>query len=207
MKYEWRKEEKNIYLPKQTPVLVTVPKYKFFMVEGEGDPNKEGFSENIGALYTLSYTIRMMPKSGFTPPGYFEYTVYPLEAVWDSHEVPLENMLLNKDAFLYKAMIRQPDFVTHELFEKALASAIKKVAPSILKKVQLVEIEDGLSVQTMHIGPYDDEPATFAKMDLFLEENNLKRRTHTHREIYMGDPRKTAPEKLRTVLRVFVEQV
>lgn len=205
MKYEWKKAEKDIYLPKQSPVLITVPKYKFFMVEGEGDPNKKEFSENIGALYTLSYTIRMMPKSGFTPHGYFEYTVYPLEAVWDSHEVPLEDMLLNKDAFIYKAMIRQPDFVTQELFETALASASKKVDASILKKVQFVEIEDGLSVQTMHIGPYDDEPATFAEMDTFLKESNLQKRLHTHREIYMGDPRKAAPEKLRTVLRVFVE--
>ncbi len=207
MKYEWKKEEKNMYLPKQTPALVTVPNYNFFMIEGAGDPNQDAFSENIGALYALSYAIRMMPKSGTTPSGYFEYTVYPLEAVWDSTEIPDLAAPLNKNALLYKAMIRQPDFVTPTLFEMALASAAKKVAPAILKRVQFVEMEDGLSVQTMHIGPYDDEPATFAKIDAFLTENNLQKRSHTHRELYMGDPRKAAPEKLRTVLRVFVKHI
>ena len=126
MKYEWRKQEKNLYLPKQKPELITVPAQKFFMIKGKGNPNSEEFSEKIGVLYSLAYAIRMMPKQGFTPEGYFEYTVYPLEGIWDLSEEGRKLETLNKDELLYTIMIRQPDFVTEEVVQKAFERVRKK---------------------------------------------------------------------------------
>ena len=105
MKYEWRKQEKNLYLPKQKPELITVPEQKFFMIKGKGNLNSEEFSEKIGVLYSLAYAIRMMPKQGFTPEGYFEYTVYPLEGIWDLSDEGRKSETLNKDEFVYSIMI------------------------------------------------------------------------------------------------------
>jgi hypothetical protein len=207
MKYEWRKTEKDIYLPKQKPTLVTVPKQNFFMIRGKGDPNKEDFSQRVGALYALSYTVRMFPKGGYTPEGYFEYTVYPLEGVWDLTEYGKSFSTLNKDEFLYTIMIRQPEFVTDEVFAKAKETVLNKkkdIDPSILDEVTFESMEDGLSVQMMHLGSYDDEPATFQQMNTFIDDNGLEKRTKRHREIYLSDPRRTEKSKLKTVLRYMV---
>lgn len=205
MKRDWKKEEKDIYLPKAKPVPVTVPRYRFFTIEGSGNPNDEPFSQAIGALYSLTWTIRMMHKSGNVPAGHYEYSVHPLEAVWDGADDWNGSAPLDKSRLTYRVMIRQPDFVTEEIFQWALAECrVKKPSP-YLDKVSLAEMEDGLSVQLMHHGPYDDEPASFALMDDFLEESGLTRRGHTHREIYHGNPLKQAPDKLRTVLRYFVK--
>lgn len=202
MKYEWKKDEKNLYLPKQNPTLVTVPKQKFFMVSGKGNPNNnEEFAEKIGVLYSLSYAVRMMPKSGFTPEGYFEYTVYPLEGVWDLTEEGIKSDTLNKDEFLYTIMIRQPDFVNEEVVQRAFHVTNKKKPSLYLKDVVFDSMEDGLCVQMMHIGSFDDEPRSFQLMKDFVAENNLERTTMKHREIYLSDFRKTQPEKLKTVLR------
>lgn len=201
MKYEWRKKEKELYLPKTQPVLVTVPEQKFFMISGKGDPNKEEYSEKVGVLYSLAYAVRMMPKNGYTPDGYFEYTVYPLEGIWDLTEKGRKSPTLIKDELLYTIMIRQPDFVTEEVVEKAFEIARKKKPHPFLDEVTFGTMEDGLSVQMMHIGPYDDEAGSFAQMKKFIAENNLEIRTLVHREIYISDPRKTEPSKLKTVLR------
>src|SRR5690554_5569200 len=110
MKHEWRKHEKELYMPKAKPELVTVPKQKFLMIDGQGNPNSEEFAERVGVLYSLSYAIRMMPKQGYTPEGYFEYTVYPLEGIWDLTEKGRKLDTLDKEELVYTIMIRQPDF-------------------------------------------------------------------------------------------------
>jgi hypothetical protein len=199
MKYEWRKAEKELYLPKEKPVIVTVPKHKFFAVKGAGDPNKPEFAERLGALYTLSYAVRMMPKTGFVPPGFYEYAVFPLEGLWEGTGGS------DKDKYEYNIMIRQPDFVDAAITERAMAAASKKVSAELLAGAFVTEIEDGLSVQMMHAGDYDDETRSFLMMEAFMAENGLTRRGSSHREIYMSDPRKVARDKLRTVLRLFVD--
>lgn len=200
MKHEWKKSEKELYLPKDTPRIVTVPKQKFFAVKGRGNPNNEDFAERIGVLYSLAYAVRMMPKSGFTPPGYFEYTVYPLEGVWESTDIS------DKNAYIYTIMIRQPDFMTEETVKKAMEIAKNKKPHPILDEAFFCELEDGLAVQMLHNGDYDDEPRSFAQMQQFLDENKLARYDGTHREIYLSDARKTERDKLKTVLRYKVIQ-
>jgi hypothetical protein len=201
MKYEWRKKDKEIYLPKSNPVTINVPIMKYFTLEGKGNPNSDAFKTVVEVLYTLSYTIRMMPKKGITPEGYFEYTVFPLEGVWDLDEEGRQLEKLEKDRLVYKLMIRQPEFVNAELFSIAKDLVARKVPKELLNAVKLEGIEEGLCVQCMHIGSYESEPESFMKMDEFCLENELIRTDKRHKEIYITDPRKTVPEKLKTVLR------
>ena len=207
MKHEWRKHEKELYMPKQKPQLVSVPEQKFFMIEGKGNPNSHEFQEKVAVLYSLAYAVRMMPKQGYTPEGYFEYTVYPLEGLWDLTEEGRKLNTLDKDELLYTIMIRQPDFVTKQVADKAFEIARKKKPHPLLDEVVFDTTEDGLSVQILHIGPYDDEPLSFEKMKKFIEDNNLEIRTLRHREIYLSDPRKVEPAKLKTVLRYMVKRL
>ncbi len=148
-----------------------------------------------------------MPKQGYTPEGYFEYTVYPLEGLWDLTEEGRKLNTLDKDELLYTIMIRQPDFVTKQVADKAFEVARKKKPHPLLDEVVFDTTEDGLSVQILHIGPYDDEPLSFEKMKKFIEDNNLEIRTLRHREIYLSDPRKVEPAKLKTVLRYMVKRL
>ncbi|EDU38544.1 hypothetical protein B2H94_01605 [Clostridium sporogenes] len=201
MKHEWRKHEKELYAPKEMPQLICVPKQKFFMIKGKGNPNDEDFSDRIGVLYSLSYAVRMMPKSGFVPDGYFEYTVYPLEGIWEECDIS------DKSTFSYTIMMRQPDFITEEVAEKAFEIANVKNPNPLLKEAYYGEIEEGLSVQVLHIGDYDDEPKSFEKIIKFMNENNLERRGKTHREIYLSDARKVERSKLKTILRYKVKNI
>lgn len=205
MKHEWRKHEKKLYIPKQKPELISVPEHKFIMVEGQGNPNSDEFSERIKVLYSLAYAIRMMPKQGFIPEDYFEYTVYPLEGLWDLTEKGRKLDALDKDELLYTIMIRQPDFVTKQVVEKAIEIVRKKEPHPLLDKVLFGTIEDGLSVQILHIGPYDTEAQSFELMKKFIEENALEIKTLRHREIYLSDARKVEPAKYKTVLRYMVK--
>ncbi len=207
MKYEWRKSDREFYLPGTEPVVIDVPELPFFMLSGTGDPNKPAFSEKVGALYTASYTIRMMPKGGIVPEGYYEYTVFPLEGIWDLSGPPEGEGSFDKNELVYTIMIRQPDFVTEELASTALDLALKKKAQPALDEVRFERFTEGLCVQMMHIGRYDDEPATIEAMVRFCEANNLARTSFSHHEIYLSDPRATDPENLKTVLRFTVEQV
>jgi len=207
-KFEWRKELKELYLPKKEPVKVKVPKMKFFTVEGSGNPNtSKQFKENIEILYSLSYAIRMMPKKGITPEGYFEYTVFPLEGHWDLDEEGRKLDYLEKDHLVYKLMIRQPDFVTEDLFQYALTSVRGKKPKLNLDALKFEDISEGFCVQVMHFGGFDTEPETFKVMEQFCSENNLKRIEKTHKEIYITDARRTPPEKSRTVLRFKVAEL
>lgn len=207
MKHEWRKHEKKMYVPKSKPEIIDVPKCKFLTIEGEGNPNSEHFTECITALYSMSYGIKMQLKKGEAPEGYCDYTVYPLEGVWDISNEAKEVFTgtINKDDLVYKIMIRQPYFVSEELVEKVRLITKSKKPQALLDKVVFEEITEGKCIQMLHLGSYDDEPASFEVMEAFAETSGVKRLSKIHREIYLSDARKVAPEKLKTVLRFCLE--
>jgi len=203
-KVEYKKTYKNIYLPKTVPVIIDVPKMPFIMINGTGDPNGEEFAVAIEALYSLSYAVKMSYKSNEVPQGYYEYTVFPLEGVWDL--IDKSKPVQDKSNYKYTIMIRQPDFLTENLFAKFVEQTKKKKPNPYLEKAIFGELTDGLSCQIMHIGPFDNEPESFAKMEFFCEENGYIRTSKIHREIYLSDPRRTDVQKLKTVLRFPVRQ-
>lgn len=208
MKYEWRKKEKEFYFPKNKPEVINVPEFKFLTIEGEGSPANESFGEHIGALYAVAYAIKMTLKKETNPPkGYVDFTVYPLEGIWSLNAEAIKKFdgTINKDDFVFKLMIRQPDFVEHNFFEKMLELAKQKKPNVLLEKVNFEKIKDGKCVQMMHHGSFDNEPASFKIMEDFAKENNLMRLAKDHREIYLSDFRKVAAEKLKTVLRFKVK--
>jgi hypothetical protein len=207
MKHEWRKKEKGIYLPKNTPTVYEDREKKYFTVCGEGHPDSEAFQLNIELLYALSYSIRMMPKSGVTPEDYFEYTVYPLEGIWDLDEEGRKLDYLDKNHFVYQLMIRQPDFVTEELFRLTVESVRAKKKHLPVDSAKFEVLADGSCVQMMHHGSYDDEPKSFSIMEKYCEENSLMRLDKRHKEIYISDARKTPSDQLKTVLRFKVARV
>lgn len=206
MKHEWRKSEKHLYLPKNKPELVDIPKLNFFSINGEGNPNSEAFGDYIAVLYLLSYAVRMSYKKDYIPDGYFDYTVYPLEGVWDINEEAKKKFhgVLNKDDLIFNLMIRQPSFVTEKFAEEIINLTKKNKPQELLSKVKFESIEEGKCIQMLHLGSYDDEPASFELMEIFALEQGLARESKVHREIYLTDARKTAPEKLKTVLRFAV---
>ncbi len=224
-KREWKKEEKALYLPKKNPEIIEVPPLNFFVLEGQGNPNSPFFAECIEALYGASYAVRMSNKGKVIPEGYYEYTVYPLEGVWDLTEegkakqaaqlaeVEAEAGGLKrkkdvsslKDEFVFKLMIRQPDFLTPELGAAFIQEAAKKKKNPLIEKIYFTTVEEGKCIQILHEGSYDSEPESFEKMEIFAEEKGLRRMLKTHREIYLSDARKTSPEALKTVLRFQVE--
>lgn len=201
IKHKWKRHEKDLYGTKEKLQLLHVSKQKYFTIKGIGDPNGEAFAERINLLYSLAYAVKMMPKSGCIPEGYFAYTVYPLEGIWEAID---ESVQMDKASLRYTLMIRQPDFVTVEIAEKAFESVRKKKPHTLLDEVSFQEIEDGASVQILHIGSYDDEPRSFQIMKDYIREHNLTRRSASHREIYLSDARKTDPTKLKTLLRYWV---
>ncbi len=202
MKKEWRKHEKTYYLPKQKPEVIEVPEFKFITISGEGNPNSDNFVSYIEALYGIAYGIRMSYKWPEAPKGYYEYTVYPLEGVWDLIDPSLyDGKAVDKDNLKFELMIRQPDFVDEALFKAVVEALTKKKSEGLFSEVEFKMISEGPCIQMMHIGPFDDEPATFKLMEAFCQESGRERLSKVHREIYISDPRKTAPEKLKTVLR------
>ena len=207
MKMEWKKQDAALYLPKAQPQQVDVPEMGFFTLSGRGNPNSEPFAEAVGVLYALSYGMKMLPKKGITPEGYYDYTVYPLEGVWDLAEEARGQERLDKDSLVYTLMIRQPDYATPELAQLVLERTAKSKPHPQLAEVTYTRLTEGPCAQILHLGPYDDEPASFGRLALFCQENGLRRTTLTHREIYLTDARKTAPDKQKTVLRIQVEQV
>ncbi len=207
MKKEWRKHEKKIYLPKNKPELIEIPSFYYFTIKGEGNPNAEAFGEYITVLYSLSYAARMSYKWDNPPADYYEYTVYPLEGVWDiadkSKYVP---GVVDKDNLAFELMIRQPGFVTEDLANQIIELTKQKKPHDLLVQVEFKTICEGSCVQMLHLGSYDDEPNSFELMNQFCIKENLKRTSMKHREIYLTDARKTKPEKLKTVLRFKVEK-
>ncbi|SFG64701.1 GyrI-like domain-containing protein [Sporolactobacillus nakayamae] len=204
-KVDYKKDFKELYLPKQKPVIVRVPKIDYFMIEGSGDPNNEPFAQVTAALYSLSYAVKMSYKSKLVPEGYYDYVVFPLEGVWNLVDKTLPSTV--KSNFKYTLMIRQPDFLTTELFERFLSETKKKKPNPFLDQVTFSTLEEGLCCQILHKGSYDDEPESFKRMAEFCSEQGYRRVSKTHREIYLSDPRRTESEKLKTVLRYPVEKI
>ena len=207
MKHEWKKTEKNFYFPNVVPETIVVPKFSFFTIRGEGNPNDDNFSECVSVLFSLSYAIKMGLKSGDVPENYNDYAVYPLEGVWDINEEARQKPAgkLDKSTLVYQLMIRQPAFITAD-FAAEMIERTKKLKPhQLLDQVRFEEIEEGNCVHMLHIGSFDNEPISFGLMEQFAVEQQLKRKSMTHREIYLSDARKTSPERLRTILRFQVE--
>lgn len=209
-KLDYKKKFKQLYQPKAEPSIIDVPNMRFIQIDGCGNPNEANgeYQISVETLYSLSYAIKMMPKSGQTPPDYFEYVVPPLEGLWwfrDSNEFDYSN----KSKFCFTSMIRQPDFITDELFAVALDLTAKKKPHLNLSKARLVSFTEGICVQCMHQGSFDDESVTLEKMKTFIAENGLEcdlSETRRHHEIYLSDPRKIDITKMRTVLRYPVKR-
>lgn len=209
MKHEWRKKEKATYIPSVKPEIIQIPEYQFVSLSGEGNPNTKIFEDHIVALYSVSYAIKMgLKKAEQKPANYYDWTVYPLEGVWDISDIAKQNYTgtLNKDELVFELMIRQPDFITDELFTEMLDVAKEKKKFKLLDKVQFKKITEGKCVQALHIGSYDNEPESFDRMEQFAKENNVTRKSKIHREIYISDFRKVPTEKLKTTLRFQLKQ-
>ncbi len=204
MKHEWKKHEKPLYLPKKTPERINVPEFGFYCIDGQGHPASDAFAECVEALYATSYAVRMSHKGDTSIDGFFEYTVYPLEGVWDL--VDPKKGAKDKNNFKYTLMIRQPEFLTEELAATFIAKAFAKKKKPAIERVRFERRSEGACVQMLHLGCYDDEPASFARMEEFCKAQGLRRVSKLHREIYLSDARKVAPEKRKTVLRIQVEE-
>ena len=204
MAFDYKKEYKEYYLPKNKPQIVDIPIMNFIAVRGKGDPNEEGgeYKTALELLYGIAYTIKMSKKTDYRIEGYFDYVVPPLEGFWEQEgKVGIDYS--RKSDLKWTAMIRVPDFVTKADFDWAVAQAAEKKKLDF-SKVEFITVEEGLCVQCMHMGSYDDEPATVALMDSYAESMGYKidiNPQRQHHEIYLSDPRKTAPEKLKTVIR------
>jgi hypothetical protein len=194
---------KQLYLPSaKQPQILRVPPMNYAMIDGAGDPNtSEAFQDAVGALYGVSYGIKMLPKKGAAPPGYFEYKVNALEGLWDMPEGE-DFDPADKSRLIWTLMIMQPPFVTPALFDEVRIAQRDKKKLAALDQVRFETLDEGLCAQVMHIGPFDAEPATFERLHAFIGEKGYARPEMGHHEIYMSDFRKAAPEKLKTVLRV-----
>ena len=204
MAFDFKKEYKEFYLPGKTPSIVRVPKMNFIAIRGSGDPNEEGgaYQKAIGVLYGLAYTIKMSKKGDHRIEGYFDYVVPPLEGFWQQEGIK-GALYSRKEDFRWISVIRLPDFVTKEDFAWAVKEAEKKKKQDF-SGAEFLTLEEGLCVQCLHTGPYDDEPASVERMHEFIERRGYEpdfSDKRLHHEIYLGDPRKSAPEKLRTVIR------
>ena len=204
MAFDFKKEYKEFYLPKDRPGIVDVPPMNFLTVRGQGDPNQEGgaYQAAMSLLYGMAFTIKMSKLGDHRIEGYVDYVVPPLEGFWwQEGRVGVD--YAHKDEYRWISLIRLPDFVTRADFDWAAAEAAQKKKMDF-SRVEFLTYHEGLCVQCMHIGPYDDEPATVARMDAFLRENGYVTDisdTRFHHEIYLSDARKVPPEKRKTVLR------
>ena len=210
MAFDFKKEYKEFYMPKNKPQIVTVPKANYVAVRGKGNPNDEGgaYQQAMSVLYSVAYTLKMSHKTDYKIEGFFEYVVPPLEGFWRKEGIDGVDYT-NKDAFQWISVIRLPDFITEKDFNWAVETAAKKKKLDC-SSAEFLTIDEGLCVQIMHIGAYDNEPETVAVMDAFLEETgyvNDFSETRLHHEIYLSDPRRTAPEKLKTVIRHPIRKV
>ena len=204
MPFDFKKEYKELYQPKSKPQITAVPPMNYIAVRGTGDPNEDGgaYQQAISVLYAVAYTLKMSYKTDYKIAGFFEYVVPPLEGFWRQDDVDGVNYA-DKSGFHWISVIRLPDFVTKTDFDRAVQTAAKKKHLDC-SSAEFLTIEEGLCVQMMHVGSYDDEPASVALMDDYLTENgyvNDLTAERLHHEIYLSDPRKTAPEKRKTVLR------
>lgn len=207
MPFDYKKECRELYLPGTAPALVTVPPMNYAAVEGAGDPNEEGgaYKAAVGVLYAVAYTIRMSAKGGRAIRGFFDYVVPPLEGFWrqDGRDAAADFDYGDKAALRWISAIRLPDFVTPEDLDWAVETAGRKKGLDC-SAARWLTVEEGLCVQMMHLGPYDDEPASLARMRRFAAEQGCREdlgEERLHHEIYLSDPRRADPARWRTVLR------
>ena len=204
MAFDFKKEYKEFYLPKAKPEIVTVPPANYVAVRGEGDPNVEGgaYQQAIGVLYAVAYTLKMSYKTDHRIDGFYEYVVPPLEGFWEQDGVQGVDYT-NKAAFRWTSVIRLPEFIMREDFAWAVETASNKKKLDC-SRAEFLTVDEGLCVQIMHLGPFDEEPASVALMDAYLAENGYENDfggARLHHEIYLSDARKVPPEKWKTVIR------
>lgn len=209
MAFDYKKEYKEFYLPPKTPGIVTVPAMNFLAVRGQGDPNEENgaYKQALEQLYAVAFTIKMSKQGQHRLEGYFDYVVPPLEGLWWQEGVHGVDYARKED-FRWISLIRLPEFVTEEAFDWAVREATEKKQRDF-SQVEFFPWEEGLCVQCMHIGPYDDEPATVAAMEAFAKEQGYAfdfSQGRFHHEIYLSDARRTQPEKLKTIIRQPIKQ-
>jgi hypothetical protein len=205
MAFDYKKEYKEFYMPKNKPSIIKIPKMNYIAVRGKGNPNDENseYKNSIGLLYAIAFTIKMSYKGTYKIKGYFEYVVPPLEGFWWQEGNKNGIDYKSKDKFNFISIIRLPDFVTKEDFEWAIKEATDKKKQDF-SKVEFLSYEEGLCVQCMHIGSYDDEPTTINLMHKYIIENGYEldiNRNRFHHEIYLSDPRRCDVSRLKTVIR------
>ena len=210
MAFDFKKEYKEYYMPKSKPQIVDIPKMKYIAIKGKGNPNEENgsYQKAIGVLYAIAYTLKMSYKGDYHIEGFFEYVVPPLEGFWWQDNISGCDYS-NKDSFNWISLIRLPDFIKKTDFEWAVQQATKKKKMDC-SMAEWLEIEEGLCVQIMHIGSFDNEPTTIEIMDKFLKEKgfiaDISEKRH-HHEIYLTDARKVEPEKWKTVIRHPIKKI
>ncbi|MCL1893832.1 MAG: GyrI-like domain-containing protein [Holophagaceae bacterium] len=201
--FDFKKHSKELYSPTAKPSIIEVPEMVFITIDGQGNPNtSKAYAEALEILYSLSYSIKMS-KGDSRPEGFFDYVVPPLEGLWWGVDSGAGG--IDKDKLCWTSMIRQPDFVTQEVFERAKTALGKKKPELDTTKASLMTITEGLCAQILHIGSYDDEPATMKALETYIGESGYRpdfSDTRKHHEIYLSDPRKVAPEKLKTIIRL-----
>ena len=210
MAFDYKKEYQEFYMPKDTPSIIEVPKMNYIAVRGKGDPNDENgeYKQSIGLLYGIAYTIKMSGKGTHKMDGFFEFVVPPLEGFWWQEGVDGIDYC-NKSAMCFISMIRLPDFVTKEDFDWAIEEATKKKKQDF-SKVEFFSYLEGICVQCMHIGSYDDEPTTIEFMHRYMKDQGYEldiTEQRYHHEIYLSDPRRCATERLKTVIRHPIRKV
>ena len=205
-KLDFKKAYPDLYLPKRTPSLVAVPPMLFLMVDGTGEPAGKCYQEALQTLYALAFSIKMRKMTGNVPQGYVDYVVPPLEGLWWSEGGQLD--LSDRSSWHWTAMLRQPDFVTKAVFEEAVAEVRRKKPEVPVEKVRLEVFEEGLCVQAMHLGPYSTEETTMDALVQFAAANGYREDLgeRRHHELYLSDPRRASPDRLKTVLRIPVKQ-
>lgn len=205
MAFDYKKEYKDIYMPKTTPAVVEVPGMKFIAIDGSGNPNDPDgeYQKALGILFPVAYTLKMSYKTDHCIDGFFEYVVPPLEGLWWTDNGAIEDFS-DKSAFRWTAMIRIPDFVKEDDVEWAKKEVLRKKGLDC-SSLYCKNLEEGLCAQIMHIGPYDAEPESLEAIDRHIESNGYIKditATRRHHEIYLSDPMKCRPEKMKTVLRI-----
>ena len=210
MAFDFKKEYKEFYLPKAKPEIINVPKANYIAVRGKGDPNEEGgsYQQAVGVLYAVAYTLKMSYKTDYKIEGFFEYVVPPLEGFWWQDGIDGVNYS-DKSSFNWISVIRLPDFVTEKDFKWAVETATKKKKLDC-SSAEFLTVDEGLCVQIMHIGSYDDEPASVKLMDNYIKEHGYENdinQVRLHHEIYLSDPRKTENTKWKTVIRHPIKKV
>lgn len=199
MKFEWKKQEKELYGVKTKPCVIDIPAQKYIILSGNGNPNDEIFSDKVAALFSMAYKMKMAYKALAGKNNEItDYTVYPLEGIWS---MASEKECLVKEELQYRIMIRQPDFITREMFDNTLAVVKARKNIPYLTDISFETICDGRCVQVLHKGAFDDEPASFEVMDRYCMEHGYKRMGKEHREIYLNNANRTDKANLKTILR------